>query len=306
MDGTTPLLHFSAGHTQVKCLFMWYDCLPSRVWGTCSQCTTESDSQRSTFQSSLCRPHRAIWDPHKGGEFILVNRDWEGRRPNAGSPLAPNDACHFKFPRTSEDPFCEIEGLFFLKRHCDHCVCSYIRASNGPLIAWNRSHFESWRGSWLVKKAHQPGNPKHQALQDFIGFQTAKITILDTWNLESLNRVEQLKWNDISNSWHFVTMCGLHVNGACKWSRCKKHSTKSFATSLAWTLRIWRDMRRTHTFNLARPWIQEQKLLQDALNKQHNAAWKRLPPGGQKKETRELGICNTIASKLELHKNKQE
>ena len=210
-------------------------------------------------------------------------------------------------PRTSEDPFCERDDFFWniLKRHCDHCVCSHIAVPEPQTVLQLLETEATLRAGedlgW--SKKHTPGTPSTKRCRisnsknNYIGH---------TGNLESLNRVEQLKWNDTSNSWHFVTLCGLHVNGACKWSRCKKHSTKSFATSLAWTLRIWRDMRRTHTFNLARPWIQEQKLLQDALNKQHNAAWKRLPPGGEKGETRELGICNTTASKLELQKNKQE
>jgi len=50
-------------------------------------------------------------------------------------------------------------------------------------------------------------------------------------------------------------------------------------------------MRRTHTFNLARPWIQEQKLLQDAHSKQ-TAQRSMKKVGAGRAEKRDQGTWN--------------
>lgn len=302
MDGTTPLLHFSAGHTQVKCLFMWYDCLPSRVWGTCSQCTTESDSQRSTFQSSLCRPHRAIWDPHKGDEFILGNLgDWEGRRPNAGSPLAPNDACHFKFPENIRGPFLWDRGINFSETTLRSLLLfvhsSLKRSSNclKPKPLWELARILAGQKSTPTREPQAPrvagfhriSNSKH----NYIGH-------LESWI------VEQSRVTDTSKSWQCA--------GCMSMGRASDRGAKSIP--LRALPRHWHEhcvsgeTCAAPTLSISQgPGFRSRsccKML--TLNRQHNAAWKRLVPGGQKRETRELGICNTTASKLELQKNKQE
>lgn len=164
------------------------------VWGTCSQCTTESDSQTSTFRSSLCRPHRAIWDPHK--RRVHPGKSGRLERPKDAEGLMPAVLwlqmmpATSNSPRTSEDPFCERDEIFWNYI----AIIASVRALQSPSLKRSSNCLKP-KPLWELARilAGQKSTPREPQAPNVAGFQTAKITILDTPGI--LNR-----WTESSNS----------------------------------------------------------------------------------------------------------